>query len=494
MLDRNNINNYFIKKGYNPLLDPEALDNNQEDKSYQRDVYLLANQLAERFESNYIIDIGCRNIKQLEKINKKFCVLGIAAGKNSKQFREKYSEGIWIEHNIDSSEELLLPVEYLKNSVIICTDLIERLKHPEYLLYNFKKMMNHAAVVLLSTPERDLVRGLNDYGPPADKSHVREWNKEEFTYMLQDFDFNIEFIGLTFNNQVVAEKKTILSIIANNNYRFAKKDEFKVVAIITVFNEEDIISHAIKKLLDQDIYVYIVDNWSTDGSFKIIEGFKGQKNFIGLERFPQAAPASTFNLISLLQRVEELTRTIEADWFIHQDADEIRMAPWNLSLKDAIIYVDSLGFNAIDHTVVNFYPVDNNFSKGNHEEYMKYFDFGRLQGDFFQIKAWKNTGKRISLAIHGGHLVGFEGRRIFPYKFINKHYPIRSQKQGELKIFKYRKPRWNKKERERGWHMHYDHIKEGYSFIHDPENLEKYINDDDFRSRYLVEIISGVGI
>ncbi|TDX52355.1 methyltransferase domain-containing protein [Orenia marismortui] len=492
MLDSDN---YFIKEGYTFALEVNSLAKGRKELSYQSDVYLLAYQLAKKFDSKYVIDLGCSKGEQLKKLNKSFDLIGIDSKEYSEEFQEKYPDVIYLEHDFQSSEELSIPKEYLKDSIVICTDLIERLNDPNNLLTKLKEMMDDAALALIMTPERDLLRGVDDFGPPADKTHVREWNQQEFNKLLDYFDFNIEFVGLTSEDTEIEDKNNILAIVANNELTVTleSKDDFKVVAIMTVFNEEDIIYHSIKKLLDQDIYVYIIDNWSTDDSFEIIKGFKEDSNFLGFERFPHSKPSSSFNLIKLLQRVEEVTKTIEADWFIHQDADEIRMAPWNLSLKEAIIYVDTLGYNAINHTVVNFHPVDDQFTQGNHEEDLRYFNFGRLQGDSFQIKAWKNTGQKISLAIHGGHVVGFKGRKVCPYKFVNKHYPIRSQKQGELKIFKYRKPRWNKKEREKGWHLHYDHIKEDHCFIKDADKLNKYISDEDFRSRYLVEIISGLG-
>ena len=39
------------------------------------------------------------------------------------------------------------------------------------------------------------------------------------------------------------------------------------------------------------------------------------------------------------------------------------------------------------------------------------------------------------LAGSGGHEAVFTGRRVFPYNFLSKHYPVRSQAHGERKIF-----------------------------------------------------------
>jgi hypothetical protein len=146
-----------------------------------------------------------------------------------------------------------------------------------------------------------------------------------------------------------------------------------------------------------------------------------------------------------------------------------------LSLRDAILKVDREGFNCIDHTVLTFHPIDNAFAAGvDFEAYFNYFEFSDRPGQFVEIKAWKNLGQRISLSKSGGHEVRFDGRRTYPFRFLLKHYPVRSQAHGEKKIFRERKPRWFPRERARGWHTHYDHINEGHSFLRLPEELKRF--------------------
>lgn len=82
--------------------------------------------------------------------------------------------------------------------------------------------------------------------------------------------------------------------------------------------------------------------------------------------------------------------------------------------------------------------------------------------------------------------------RCNPYKFLLKHYPIRSQAHGEKKIFLERKSRWHPDERRKGWHSQYDEIREGYNFLRQPDKLILF--DTDFYKKYLVERLSGIGI
>jgi glycosyltransferase involved in cell wall biosynthesis len=258
---------------------------------------------------------------------------------------------------------------------------------------------------------------------------------------------------------------------------------------MAAYNEADIIVRSIEKLLAQRIEVYLIDNWSDDGSYEVIAEQLGSK-LIGLERFPKTGPAEHFDLHSLLLRKEELAKTLQADWFINCDADEVRSSPWpGVSLRDAIYFVDRKGFNAIDHTIAEFHPVDIGFQQGvDFEDYFKWFSFA---SHGTQIKTWKNTGQPVLLAASGGHNVWFEGRCIYPYKFLVKHYPIRSQEHGVRKVFRERRSRYHPAEKAIGWHSHYDNIHENYNFLKSTAALIRF-DVNHFYGNYLIERLTGI--
>jgi hypothetical protein len=268
--------------------------------------------------------------------------------------------------------------------------------------------------------------------------------------------------------------------------------DFRVVAIMATFNEEDIIGPALEKLIDAGVGVYVVDNWSTDRTFEIAQGFAG-RGLVGIERFP-AAPEDRFVLRALLTRTEALSRTLEADWFIHHDADESRRGPWpGLGLRDALWRVDRAGFNAVDFTVANYRPIDDTFRPGSDfERHFRHFEFGATSDLLLQIKAWKNVGP-VDLAGAAGHQARFKGRRVFPYKFLLKHYPIRSQEHGERKIFRERVARWDQRERARGWHVHYDEVRPEQSFLRDPAGLIEDRGAETWAT-YMPEALTGAGL
>jgi hypothetical protein len=269
--------------------------------------------------------------------------------------------------------------------------------------------------------------------------------------------------------------------------------EFRVVAAMVAYNEADIVLDTLRYLRDSGVGVYFVDNWSTDGTFELVRDV-GTDGVIGLERFPLTGPTGTYEWGALLGRAEAVVADLDADWFILHDVDERRSSPWpGTTLRDGVWRVQQRGFNAIDHTVIDFPPTDNGYRTGEPlEPYFSYFAPTRTGANREQVKGWRNLGP-VELRPSGGHSAAFLGRRIFPYKFLLKHYPIRSQHHGEQKVLHDRKPRFTTTERRRrSWHRHYDHIRDGHEFVRPRPELERF--DECFFEDRLVERLSGIGL
>ncbi len=267
---------------------------------------------------------------------------------------------------------------------------------------------------------------------------------------------------------------------------------FDVLVVVTAFNEADVIEQLLERLTAGGIRVHVIDNWSSDATPEILAAF-ATRGRVTFERFPAPGPSGHFELGRLLRRVEEVAADSGADWVIHHDADEIRESPWpDVPLIDALWAVQQWGYNCIDHTVFNFRPVDNSWSPGDDlASSFPWCQFGDTPADFLQIKGWKPQSTRLTMAENAGHQVMFEGRRVFPYKFLLRHYSIRSQEHGERKILRERQPRWSPEERAKGWHVHYDHYNEETSFLWGRDGLLRFATVDD---RYLLERLSGVGM
>lgn len=77
-----------------------------------------------------------------------------------------------------------------KFDLIVCADVLEHLFNPMPCL---KFALNHLApsgVAIFSTPERDILRGVNCMRSPH-PSHVREWNSKEFNSLLTFSGFEV---------------------------------------------------------------------------------------------------------------------------------------------------------------------------------------------------------------------------------------------------------------------------------------------------------------
>ena len=253
---------------------------------------------------------------------------------------------------------------------------------------------------------------------------------------------------------------------------------FRVIALISTFNEEDIIVPVVNHLINEGISVYIIDNWSTDRTWELVNELSPR--LIGMERFPLDGPSGTFDWIDILRRKEVLSHQLVADWFMHHDADEIRESAWpGINLKNAIYSVDQHGYNAINFELLNFYPIDNHYQPGTDlVEYFEYFQFNEYSPNKRQVKAWKKTIEKVDLVnTTGGHELVLANINEFPYKFIMRHYPFRSQQHGEKKVFFERLKRFNPVEKEGGWHTQYDDYPANKIFLKDPNTLIKFYPD-----------------
>jgi hypothetical protein len=250
-------------------------------------------------------------------------------------------------------------------------------------------------------------------------------------------------------------------------------DSFRVVALISAYNEADIIDAVLDHLAANGVWSYLIDDGSTDATATHARRWLG-RGLLGIERFEREGDGTT-SWRALLARKRELARELGADWYVHHDADELREAPWpGMTLRDAVRWVDRVGYNAIDFRVLNFAPVDDGFRAGAdpREHFQRWEE--PAEYDRMQRKCWKAGAPGLDLA-EGGHDVRFEGRRLFPLRFLLRHYPIRGQAHGLRKVLKERKGRFAADELAYGWHRQYDHVERpDHLFLRNPAALRPF--------------------
>lgn len=462
---------------------------------YQPHVYRLAHFLAERSGSKFIIDIGCGSGEKLKIFDGKYKITCIDHVSALNLARQSLSHAQFIEFELENGLPII-PDEVLKESIVICADVIEHLKKPDRLMRALADLAKFVPYVLISTPDRDRARGWLDNGPPANPAHTMEWNASEFVRFMRDSGFeDVPLYGHTINTDVHEAKSTILAISGILAVRPAHvAQNFSIAAIIHIFNESDILPEVVDHLISQGIEIHVFDNWSTDGSWDLVNMLVTAGKIRHAERFPDRS-SSDYQWKLQLEKTAEYAAQLDVDWVIHHDADEIRCSPWTgVSLKDALAWVDNLGYNAIDFTVIDFRFLKCQPQIANcYQNNLNHFEFGRRPGHFQQVKAWKNFAK-VDLSSSGGHQAVFQERNIFPLKFLIKHYPLRNALQANKKIFKDRIPRMSTEQKAFGWHKQYDVFERtGVVDGWDPWNLIPW-HPTHFMSEFVVERLSGIGL
>ncbi|MBR2046591.1 MAG: glycosyltransferase family 2 protein [Agathobacter sp.] len=298
-------------------------------------------------------------------------------------------------------------------------------------------------------------------------SQVKRWicsyrKKKDFViYIPKESDFLIEKMGQYGTPYPLNEISALDGYLFLIGQTFDRKDEwipdeqFKALAILHFYNEADILEKTIEYLLGQDVDVYLLDNWSDDGSYEIASNYKEKyPDKIFLEHFPQEGKTGEFELYKQMEVTEKISKELDYNWYIHYDADEIRVSPWeNVNFRQALYWIDRLGYNCVENTVIDF-----KLTELNQENiFMKdtYFEFRHKYAWFNHLKTWKKTDD-IDLKSTAGHTLKIRNPKVFSLKFLNKHYPLRTQVQAEIKIFKERIPRFAKEKDTYGWHGHYD--------------------------------------
>lgn len=195
------VEKYFIKDGYNPnrqaITRDEVSGKQYWNKSsiyssyyYQFPVYKYAKKLIQEKGIKEVIDVGCGTGAKLALIYNNLpevSFVGIDRKGAIDYCKKHYSFGNWYVDDIENPDESLGDI---KAELVICSDVIEHLLNPDILLNYLKKKVTKGRYILLSTPERDMLRGKSCTNSP-NKFHIREWNYEELENYLLYSGFRI---------------------------------------------------------------------------------------------------------------------------------------------------------------------------------------------------------------------------------------------------------------------------------------------------------------
>lgn len=247
----------------------------------------------------------------------------------------------------------------------------------------------------------------------------------------------------------------------------------RVVGILATYNEERFIRACIEHLAQQGCEVYLCDNESSDATVAIAKEFEG-RGICGIETIPRHG---TYEWGKILARKEELAASLDADWFMHVDADEFHLPPRSdTTLARAFEAVDAEGYNAVSFTEYTFLPTR---EEPDHdpatflETLRSYYAF--VPRPLHRLNAWKKQPQRVDLRSAAGHKVMFPGQRVYPTAFPMKHYLFLDR---EHAAEKYARRVFDEAEVESGWHGWRARVSEMTIDLPPASEMERYTTDD----------------
>jgi glycosyltransferase involved in cell wall biosynthesis len=247
----------------------------------------------------------------------------------------------------------------------------------------------------------------------------------------------------------------------------------RVVALLAAHDEERFVGGCIEHLAAHGVATYLVDNESTDSTVAIAERYEG-RGLVGIETFPRG---DSYPWLRLLARKAELAATLDADWFLHVDADEIRLPPRSdVTLAQALEEADREGYNAVNFLELAFVPTREHPSH-DHPRYLEtmrwYYAYLPKLPD--RLNAWKRQEAPVDLASSGGHVVDFPDLRTYPVTFPMRHYLFLSV---EHAIRKYVERVYDPAEVEAGLHRRRAALRAEDISLESEAELRTYVSDD----------------
>lgn len=486
---------FFLPSGYVERINPSYHDDVDlliSSITFQPEIYPVAEKLLLASGRRRIIDIGCGNGSKLVA-SVADTKIGIDFGSNIDFCNKAWGErGKWLVADLETPLDPAFLAGIGPSDVIICSDVIEHLNSPLHLLISLRTCFEQGALIITSTPDRDLVRGKADKGPPANDAHVREWAIDEYAAMLAMHGLPSLFTGYTLNNDRDKLLRTIVTLHEPRLQLGFSATIVRPLAIISSFNEEDVIREVVMDLLAQGCDVHVMDNWSKDSTWDILERMQvefGRRLIV--ERFPQHE-ATSASWRHILSRKEDIAACHKGRWIIHTDADEIRrgFGP-EFRLSDYLAAVQCAGWNRVDFTVVNCRPTDErDFIPGTLLSHLRHFEFGDRPGHFVQKKAWLQGSRKVMLAESGGHISEFKGANDCPYLGLLQHYPLRSVAHARKKIEAERHQRWVDEEVKGGWHSQYDSLRSSGQFVWERSRLHSL--NGQFWRHHGLQVLTGI--
>ncbi len=219
----------------------------------------------------------------------------------------------------------------------------------------------------------------------------------------------------------------------------------KICAVIAARNEASYLSYLLPRLASQDIDVFMIDHESNDESPSI---YKKHRNnpIIGIESLNFDGVFSLTDQITLKDKV---MKSLQHDWFVHHDADEVMEHADRGGLRYAIEEAHTQGFNVLNFNEYVFIPEPGQTYEGkDYYELMQRYYYFRGSPKSALHRAFERSLCAKSLQ-SAGHRIKDDKLRISPLDHVLRHYIVLSQRHA---IKKYGSRIFSQTELDKGWH------------------------------------------
>jgi glycosyltransferase involved in cell wall biosynthesis len=219
-----------------------------------------------------------------------------------------------------------------------------------------------------------------------------------------------------------------------------------VTAVLCIRNEAVYLANCLRHLVRNGVRFAIIDHGSTDGSAEIYRHREFAAHLVAAIDLPFRGE---FSLAEQLRQKLALVETIDSDWIIHLDADEVMHSDRpGETLREAVLRYDAEGWNVVNFDEFVFLPVEHDYERdaaGDQRMDLYYFfepHSPRL------MRAWRKAG-RFSSVESGGHVLVGPDLRVAPNHLSLRHYIFRDQEHAATK---YRDRTFAPGDTARGWH------------------------------------------
>jgi len=170
--------NYYIHDGYRHRTQYAYYDDRSNSDGWQNEVYVYAREIADAHRLDTVIDIGCGSAFKLLKYFKDCKTIGLDVPETFETLRRRYPERHWAISNFSDPHPP-------QAQLVIASDVIEHLLDPDALLEYILTIQPR--YVIISTPDRNLMRAGTGNGMPANPHHMREWSMAELHAYLAEY-------------------------------------------------------------------------------------------------------------------------------------------------------------------------------------------------------------------------------------------------------------------------------------------------------------------